>query len=99
MSDFRFSPEAREDLWEIWHYVAIENDNVPAADRLWADIEKACAALARLPTLGHTRKDLTSDADVLFYCVREYYLILYRKGRRRWRLPACCMVLATWKAN
>ncbi|MEI9898399.1 MAG: type II toxin-antitoxin system RelE/ParE family toxin [Chthoniobacter sp.] len=60
----------------------MENGNVPADDRLWADIEKACATLARLPTLGHSRKDLTPDREVLFYCVRDYYLILYRKGTR-----------------
>ena len=72
--------EAINDLREIWSYIAIENHNPPAADALWADIEDACARLAERPSLGHRRKDLTPNPEVLFYCVRDFYLVIYRKG-------------------
>lgn len=72
--------EAIHDLREIWAFIGIENQNPSAADALWADVENACAQLARKPSLGHRRKDLTPDPEVLFYCVRDYYLVIYRKG-------------------
>ena len=74
MNDFVFSPEARDDLQEIWCYIA--RDNPGAADRLEADIYAACEKLARQPRLGHRRKDLTSE-PVLFWRVRNVYLIVY----------------------
>ena len=80
MSGYRFSPEALEDLWEIWNYIGVENENPEAADRLWAEIDRACEALSKRPALGHRRKDLTADPDVLFYCVHDHYLVIYRKG-------------------
>jgi toxin ParE1/3/4 len=72
--------EAIDDLREIWHFIGVENQNPVAADDLWADIESACAQLARKPSLGHRRNDLTPDPEVLFYCVRDFYLVIYRKG-------------------
>jgi plasmid stabilization system protein ParE len=33
-----------------------------------------------MPTLGHRRHDLTSDPEVLFFCVRSHYLVIYRKN-------------------
>ena len=75
---YEFSPAAREDLIEIVDYIAAENP--AAAARLLSDIEKACADLAARPSLGHRRKDLTPDPEVLFYCVRDYYLVIYRRN-------------------
>ncbi len=77
---YELTPEAVNDLQDIWYYIAIENQNPAAADALWADIEDACAQLARKPSLGHRRKDLTPDSEVLFYCVRDFYLVIYRRG-------------------
>jgi plasmid stabilization system protein ParE len=74
-----FAGSARRPL-EIWHYIGIENYDPQAADRLLGDIENACETLARMPSLGHVRKDLTEDPEILFFCVRDYYLIIYRKG-------------------
>jgi plasmid stabilization system protein ParE len=74
------SAEALNDLREIWRYIAVENHNPIAADELWLDIENACAQLAQKPSLGHRRKDLTPDPEVMFYCVRDFYLVIYRKG-------------------
>ncbi|MEZ0254697.1 MAG: type II toxin-antitoxin system RelE/ParE family toxin [Chthoniobacter sp.] len=72
--------EAIDGLREIWAFIGIESQNPSAADALWADMERACAQLARKPSLGHRRKDLTPDPEVMFYCVRDFYLVIYRKG-------------------
>src|SRR5438876_990393 len=76
MKGCEFSPEARDDLQEIWAYIA--GDNLAAADRLEADIYKACAMLAQNPRLGHKRPDLT-DEPVLFWLVRGHYLVVYQR--------------------
>jgi toxin ParE1/3/4 len=79
-ASFELAPKAIEDLQEIWLFIGVENHNPPAADRLLVDLEKACERLAKNPALGHSRTDLTPDQEVLFYCVRDYYLVIYRKG-------------------
>lgn len=78
MSDFILSPAANRDLEEIWEYIAA--DSADAADRWLAKLEKATHLLAEMPTIGHTRKDLT-DKSVLFWPVGRY-LIIYRADRR-----------------
>jgi toxin ParE1/3/4 len=77
---FELSRAARLDLFEIADYIAA--DNPVAAQKLIDEIEKACERLAAMPTVGHRRKDLTPDPDVRFYCVRDYYLVIYRKGTK-----------------
>jgi plasmid stabilization system protein ParE len=42
---YELSPEATEDLQEIWVYIA--NDNPAAADKLEGDIYAACELLAK----------------------------------------------------
>ncbi len=79
-ASFELSPLARADLQDIWYYIAVENFNPSAANRLWQDIEDACEKLGQKPSLGHARRDFTRDPAVLFYCVRESYLIIYAKG-------------------
>lgn len=74
MRAWEFSEEAKEDLQEIWLYIAA--DNPPAADELEADIYEACDLLARNPGLGHRRRDLT-DEQVFFWAVRGRYLVIY----------------------
>lgn len=74
----RLSPEAEDDLLEIASYIAARDPG--AARKVIADIYKACELLGSMPGLGHRRKDLTSDPDALFYCVRDCYLVIYRKG-------------------
>ena len=77
---YELTAEAIDDLREIWSFIAIQNHNPQAADALWEDIELACAQLAAKPSLAHRRKDLTPDPEVLFFCVREFYFVIYRKG-------------------
>ena len=76
--NYEFSPFAESDLIEIADFIAA--DNPVAARKLVTDIHKACEKLAKMHTLGHPRKDLTSDPEVLFYCVRHHYLVIYRKA-------------------
>jgi plasmid stabilization system protein ParE len=74
MKGYEFSPDARDDLQEIWSYVA--EDNVAAADKLEEEFYAACQLLASNPRLGHKRADLT-DRDVRFWAVHTRYLIVY----------------------
>jgi len=76
---YEFSAEARNDLQEIWSYIAAES--VSAADGLEADIYRACELLAENPRIGHKRPDLT-DEPVLFWPVRGRYLVIYRRGSK-----------------
>ena len=78
MKAYEFSPEAKDDLQEIWNFIA--EDNPDAADKLEEDIYKACEVLARSPKLGHKRPDLTSQS-LLFWVVRDYYLVVYLSER------------------
>jgi plasmid stabilization system protein ParE len=77
---FEFSADAKRDFREIGQYIALNLCDRPAARRWANDMEKACADLARIPSLGHRRKDLATRADLLFYCVRDYYLVIYQRG-------------------
>jgi antitoxin ParD1/3/4/toxin ParE1/3/4 len=79
MSNYVLTPEADEDLAEIWEYIA--QDDIEAADRWDAKLRDAFEMLARSPRLGHARKDLT-DFPVLFWPVGEY-LILYRVRKKQ----------------
>ena len=45
MTDYRFTPEAAADLFEIWSYIA--RDNTEAADRVEAAIYDACSFVAQ----------------------------------------------------
>ncbi len=72
-----YSRAAQDDLQEIWVYVA-ENDPV-AADKLEEAIRGEVRRLAKLPSLGHRRRDLTVH-DLWFYTVRKNYLIVYRRA-------------------
>jgi len=75
MKDYEFSPEAKDDLQDIWVYIA--RNNLAAADKLEADIYEACELLAGNPHLGHKRPDLT-DAPVFFWPVRGQFLVIYQ---------------------
>jgi len=73
MKGYELSPEATDDLQEIWVYIA--NDNPIAADKLEDGIYAACELLAKNPRLGHRRPDLT-DEPVLFWPVRGQYMVI-----------------------
>jgi antitoxin ParD1/3/4/toxin ParE1/3/4 len=77
MSTYILTPEADQDLDDIWEYIAL--DDIEAADRWDAKLRDALAFLARNPRAGHARKDLT-DEPVFFWPVGAY-LIIYRIQR------------------
>jgi plasmid stabilization system protein ParE len=74
MKGYELSPEARDDLRELWVYIA--SDNPGAADKLEEDIYAACELLSKSPRVGHKRPDLT-DEPVRFWPVRGQYLVIY----------------------
>jgi plasmid stabilization system protein ParE len=74
MSAYVLSPDAMEDLQDVWDFIA--SDNIPAADKLENEFFEAFEMLAERPRIGHTRPDLT-ERDVRFWPIGSY-LIVYR---------------------
>src|SRR6267378_3293521 len=74
MKRFILTPRARQDVSEIWDYIA--DDNIEAADRVLAALESAMIKLAKNPGIGHWREEL-SDKRHRFFLVYSY-LIVYR---------------------
>ncbi len=67
------SPEAAEDLLEIWQYIA--DDNEAAADKLLNEIDAASKMLARNPKTGRERPEL---APRLRSFPVGRYILIYR---------------------
>ena len=76
MSSYQFTPQAADDLFEIWSYIA--RDTVEAANRVEEAIYKACSWLAEGSLRGHAREDLTTH-PLRFWTVQPYpnYIIVY----------------------
>ncbi len=64
---------AREDLLEIWEWVAHENPVI--ADRVYEWIEARCGSLRERPRLGRPRPEIGEGARSL---VIERWIALYR---------------------
>jgi len=77
MSAFVLTPRAKLDLFEIWAYIAENNEE--AADRVEDSVFDACAFVAKNPLIGHTRPDLTTR-PLRFWTLTRYpnYVIVYR---------------------
>lgn len=76
MGRYQFTPQAVDDLFEIWSYIA--RDSRAAADRVEEAIYIGCELLAGSPLAGNARKDLTS-LPVRFWIVPPFpnYFIVY----------------------
>ena len=76
MNKYQFTPQAVDDLSDIWSSIA--QDNREAADRVEQAVFRSCDLLADSPLAGHVRKDLTS-LPLRFWAVQPYssYLIVY----------------------
>lgn len=74
MAKYVIGKDAEADLNAIWEYIA--SDSADAADRWASQLHDAIELIARVPGLGHTRKDLTAY-PVLFWPVGAY-LVIYR---------------------
>jgi plasmid stabilization system protein ParE len=78
MSRFVLTPAARADLTEIFDYIA--QDSPDAAHRVLEELRAAMKKLARMPDMGHFRRDLASE-PLRFWPVYSY-LIIYRPEAR-----------------
>ena len=58
MTKYRFTPQAVDDLFEIWIHIA--KDNLDAADRVEDSIYAACEFLGNARFSGQVRSDLTA---------------------------------------
>ncbi len=74
MTRVRFSACAREDLLDIWLFVAARNSET-IADRVYDDIEQTCELLREHPQIGRARPEIHGDARSL---VIDRWLALYR---------------------
>jgi antitoxin ParD1/3/4 len=69
MNEYRCTPGAEDDLFEIWRYIA--RDSVAAANRVESAIHDACFFLAQKPQSGSQRRDVTT-LPVHFWTVQQY---------------------------
>ena len=67
-----WTPQAREDLIEIYTYIAL--DNPSAAERVFDAVSEKVTLLAQHPRLGIRRREIRPTTRVL---VEGPYLILY----------------------
>jgi antitoxin ParD1/3/4 len=76
MSAYVFAPQAEEDLFGIWSYIA--QDSLEAADRMESEVYRTCVFLASTPYAGHSRPDLTK-LPVKFWTLPRFsrYIIVY----------------------
>lgn len=70
--DLRWSPQAREDLLDI--YIAIGFDNPDAAERLYTKLETKAELLIVHPRLGMRRPEIRPSTRIL---IEGSYLVLY----------------------
>jgi plasmid stabilization system protein ParE len=77
MSVYVLTPLAKADIFDIWSYIA--SDNEETADRVERAIYDACAFVAESPTRGHSRRDLTIR-PLRFWTLARYpnYAVVYR---------------------
>jgi toxin ParE1/3/4 len=70
--DLLWTPQAREDLIEIYTYIGL--DNPSAAERIFDVIEAKAGLLVDYPRLGVRRPEIRPSARML---IERPYLILY----------------------
>lgn len=78
MKPYNVTPAARDDLQEIWLYIA--QDNPIAADRVETALYNAFSILAENPNIGHTRPDIIAN-HILFWGVYSYQIIYKPKSK------------------
>jgi plasmid stabilization system protein ParE len=77
MSDYVLTHVAKADIFDIWSYIA--EDNEGTANHVEQAIYDACAFLAEAPMRGHSRPDLTTRS-LRFWTLTRYpnYAVVYR---------------------
>jgi plasmid stabilization system protein ParE len=79
MTGYTLSGEARNDLFELWDYLA--QFSIRAADEAVALAEEAFSRIAAHPEMGHLRPDLTSGPYRIL--TSEEMTIIYRSDRHQ----------------
>jgi toxin ParE1/3/4 len=69
------TPEARDDIAEIWLYIALTQDNQPAADQLLESINGKLILISNSPYLGQAREEVA--ASLRIFPVGKY-ILFYR---------------------
>jgi plasmid stabilization system protein ParE len=72
MKRFKLSPEAAQDIREVWAYIAA--DSIKAARCLRLQIFVACQRIAENPGIGQSREDIT-EKPVLFWSTGSYLIV------------------------
>jgi len=80
VSEIRYARRAREDVLDLWLYVAQQTSET-AADHVLDRIEEACRRLARHPELGRARPEIADEARSL---VVQRWLAPRDLGRLAW---------------
>jgi toxin ParE1/3/4 len=69
-----YTRRAEDELRAIWRYIAEDNGNEPAADRILLAIGEKIDLLRDHPRLGPRRSDIADGARLL---IEGHFLILY----------------------
>jgi toxin ParE1/3/4 len=69
-----YTRRAEDELRGIWRYIAEDNDNEPAADRILLAIAEKIDLLRYHPRLGPRRSDIAEGARLL---IEGHFLVLY----------------------
>lgn len=72
MARYEFTPEAEQNLRDIWRHIA--PDNEPAADALLLRIFNQIELASRQPLMGTQRPELSNTARIL---IEGNYIIIY----------------------
>jgi len=77
MTRYALTPLAKADIFNIWSYIAADNED--AANLVERAIYEACGFVAESPFCGHSRPDLTTRS-LRFWTLTRYptYSIVYR---------------------
>lgn len=73
MAALLFTNKARQDLLDIWRYIAVQNPII--ADKVFDRLENACQPLRHSPHLGRLRPEIGENVRCL---VIDRWLVLYR---------------------
>ncbi|QPC94288.1 type II toxin-antitoxin system RelE/ParE family toxin [Mesorhizobium sp. INR15] len=72
MARYRLTPRASQDLRDIWHTIAIDNER--AADKLLMRIFDKLELATQHPRMGTARPELSATARVL---IEGRYIVIY----------------------